>query len=155
MARRHRIAFLALGTRGDVQTLALLAAETLRLNRSAEAHLITHAAHEVHLPDRCVYATRDVCDANSASEKRDLSHEGNHKHGATRLACTQPPAHQQDSGAVSQVCSMPLCRHAYLRCNTSNIMICLLHPGLAGGLRRCWPAASRPCERPGPAVARQ
>ena len=50
MSRRHRIAFLALGTRGDVQPLALLAAETLRQDRKAEAHVITHAAHNVSVP---------------------------------------------------------------------------------------------------------
>ena len=47
-----RIAFLALGTRGDVQPLAQLAAELHRRERSLQCHLITHATHQVSLTER-------------------------------------------------------------------------------------------------------
>ena len=38
---------LALGTRGDVQPLAVLAAELLHKQPAAQAHLITHVGHQV------------------------------------------------------------------------------------------------------------
>ena len=48
----ERIAVLALGTRGDVQPLAVLAAELQRQRPAVQTHLITHGDHQV--PIYCV-----------------------------------------------------------------------------------------------------
>ena len=47
MVSGSRVAFLALGTRGDVQPLAVLAAEVQRRGPAVQAHVITHADHQV------------------------------------------------------------------------------------------------------------
>jgi len=57
MAADARIVFLALGTRGDVQPLAVLAAGLQRKQPVVQTHLISHAEHQV--PGSAVYA-RDV-----------------------------------------------------------------------------------------------